>query len=347
MLAAVLSGAGCERDPKSAQDTEPTPTPAPQVTVLGTGTYTSGGDSWNYQLLRLPNAAGGFAYAQWFPPPSGAAAPVIVLARPYDGIGWTGEAVDTRWSARGAGCHADEDGPNYDAATSGTTCYAPFTPDAIASESYIHLLNGFGVLAVFGRFYAGGDVWNDVQDMVAGFEYLRSRADVDKSRIGVFGASWGGFLALHGAAYAPDGAVPAAGVALFPVIDFASLITHIDNLPNLVAPANLPAYTSFFDPYVRRILKAAGGRPNQPGADYTRFTATAVGQRLSGRTLIAHDDGDTLIPATHSRSFATSFPAMVDPFWYKQSDSVPYDTNVLSHGPIIGADAVYAPIYTF
>lgn len=344
LLAAVLlCAAACENGSDLSRVVEPSLV----VKVLGSGTYTSGGESWSYQLLRLPNAAGGFAYVQWFPPPSGAAAPVIVLARPYDGIDWTGEAVDSRWSARGNGCHADEDGPDFSATTSGTTCYALQSPQAGADESVIHLLNGFGVLAVFGRFYAGGDIWNDVQDMAAGFEFLRSRTDVDTSRIGVFGASWGGFLSLYGAAYAPRDAAPAVGVALFPVSDFSSLITHIDNLPNLVAPANLPSYSNFFDPYVRRILKSTGGRPGRSGADYTRFTASAVGQRLTGRMLIAHDDGDTLIPATHSRNFAASYPAIVEPFWYQQGDSVPYDTNMLSHGPIIQPETMYAPIYTF
>ena len=51
------------------------------------------------QLLRLTNAAGGDTYAQWVPPPGAQRAPVMVLAMPYEGIDWTGEAVDQCWAA--------------------------------------------------------------------------------------------------------------------------------------------------------------------------------------------------------------------------------------------------------
>jgi len=321
--------------------------PATSTVVLARGTYTSGADSWQYELLQLPNADGGYSYAQWFPASSAALAPVIVRTEPYAGIDWTGEAVDQRWAAQGNGCFPDVDGPNFQSGVSSTICYEKFTPDRVGMDSEIYLRNGFGVLTTFGRFYAGGSVWNDVQDMTAGLKFLGTLSNVDATRIGMFGTSWGGFEAVYGSAYASAGVVPKASVAIAPVIDFEALVNYVDTTIPLVTNATtLPRYNAFFDPYLRRLFATTGGRPGSAGAVYSRVTAASIGTRLNTQLLVMHDDSDTILPVATSKSFVAANPAHAQGFWYKQSDTIDYNANILTHGPF-GSATVYAPIYTF
>jgi len=323
------------------------PTPLPDTVVLGRGVYTSGTESWPYELLQLSNADGGYAYAQWFPASSATPAPVIVRTEPYAGIDWTGTEVDQRWALRGTGRFPDTDGPNYQSGVSATIGYERFTPDRIGIESEIYLRNGFGVLTTFGRFYAGGSVWNDVQDMVAGLNFLGTQGSVDSTRIGIIGRSWGGFETVYGAAYAAASVRPKAAVALSPVIDFQSLANFVDTtLPTLADAAHLPQYTAFFDPYMRRLFATTGSWPGVSGSDYSRVTAAAVGTRLNTQLLVMHDEGDTILPVATSKAFVAAYPAYAQGFWYKQTSSIDYNANVLTHGPS-GETVGYAPIYTF
>jgi dienelactone hydrolase len=323
-----------------------TPTDSTAV-VLARGNYVSGAESWPYELLRLNNADGGYTYAQWFPASGVSPAAVVVTAHPYAGIDWTGEAVDQRWAANGTGCYADVDGPGYQPGVSGCASYDRYTPDRVGSDSMIYLRNGFGVLAVFGRFYAGGSVWNDVQDMVAGLNFLGTQGSVDSTRIGIIGRSWGGFETVYGAAYAAASVRPKAAVALSPVIDFQSLANFVDTtLPTLADAAHLPQYTAFFDPYMRRLFATTGSWPGVSGSDYSRVTAAAVGTRLNTQLLVMHDEGDTILPVATSKAFVAAYPAYAQGFWYKQTSSIDYNANVLTHGPS-GETVGYAPIYTF
>jgi dienelactone hydrolase len=323
------------------------PTDASTV-VLARGIYTSGADSWPYELLQLRNSDGGYAYAQWFPASSATPAPVIVRTEPYAGIDWTGLTLDQRWALQGAGRFPDVDGPNFQSGVSGTIGYALFTPNQIGVESEFYLRNGFGVLNTFGRFYAGGSVWNDVQDMVAGLRFLGTQSNVDATRIGMIGTSWGGFEVVYGSAYADAGVVPKASVAIAPVIDFQALANFVDTtLPTLTDATHYPQYSAFFDPYMRRLFASTGSWPGMAGSDYSRVTATAVGARLNTQLLVMHDDGDTILPAATSKAFVAAYPAQAQGFWYTQSSSPPdYNANVLTHGTF-GSTTVYAPIYTF
>jgi dienelactone hydrolase len=83
------------------------------------------------------------------------------------------------------------------------------------------------MLAIFGRFYAGGSVWNDVQDMVAGLKFPGTQSSVDATRIGMIGMSWGDFETVYGSAYADANVRPMAGEAIAPVIEFQALKTFL------------------------------------------------------------------------------------------------------------------------
>jgi dipeptidyl aminopeptidase/acylaminoacyl peptidase len=58
----------------------------------------------------------------------------------------------------------------------------------------------------------------DLEDIIAGAKWLAKQRDIDRSKIAVFGASYGGYLTLMALTKRPD--VFATGVALVPVTDW-------------------------------------------------------------------------------------------------------------------------------
>lgn len=301
------------------------------VTVLGTGQAVFGDQVWPYQLLRLQEPGKAPAYAQWFPPRQPGVSPTMMLTRPYDGIAWTGEAVDAKWAARGNGLHPDDSEPHYHEGSS-VISYVLSNPDSIAAESFYYLFNDFGVLAVFGRFYAGGDIQNDRDDMHAGLRFLAQAPGVDRSRIGIHGGSWGGFEALYAAADAPAEVRPKVGVALFPLSDFAREVDYLYNvLPTRVTdPTRLYQYATFFEPYLRRVFATAGTTPE----GYARWTREHLASTLSTPFLVIHEDWDTLVPVEQTQTLAALAGPRITPLYFQHWDPVDWNSRSLDHGPL-------------
>lgn len=298
----------------------------------------------HYQLLRLQRGSGRASYAQWFPPPSGAPAPVLIQTQPYEGIDWTGEEVDQRWARLGPGLHPDADGPNYDPARSSPITYAPMAPAKGVEDSGLWRLHGFGVLFLYGRFYAGGDVDDDIQDMTAGFEFLAEREDVDRRRLGITGGSWGGFLALYGAAYARPELRPAVGVALYPISDFEverRFVTEV--LPGRYQDAaSRDAAATFFEPYLRRIDATTARRGGFQG-----LRAADLLERIDAPFLLVHEDWDTLVSFEQSTHLASQAPAHFLPFWLEHpGPPEPWDQALNQHGLLLNQLGPYG-LYTF
>ncbi len=93
----------------------------------------------------------------------------------------------------------------------------------LASRGYVVLDVDYRGSAGYGRDWRtaiyrhmGG---KDLEDIVDGAAYLASEHKVDRTRIGVYGGSYGGFITLMGMFTTPD--VFAAGAALRPVTDWA------------------------------------------------------------------------------------------------------------------------------
>lgn len=300
------------------------------VTVLREVTDDAG---VHYQLLRLQRGDRAASYAQWFPPPPGSPAPVMIQTQPYDGIDWTGEEVDQRWAALGPGLHPDVDGPSYDPARSSAITYGPMSPAKGVEDSGLWRLHGFGVLFLFGRFYAGGDVENDIDDMTVGFDFLAERSDVDRRRVGILGGSWGGFLALYGAAYARPDLRPTVGVALYPISDFEAerrFVTEV--LPGRYQQAaSREAMATFFEPYLRRIDATTTRQGGFQG-----LRATDLLTRIDAPFLLVHEDWDTLVSFEQSTHLATQAPAHFLPFWLEHpSPPEPWDQALNQHGLLL------------
>lgn len=290
-----------------------------------------------YELLKLQVGTNAPAYAQWMPAtsPDGGLAPVLLITRPYDGIGWTGEAVDTRWYAKGTGLFPDVDSPNAPA-NPGVISYVPISPQREAEDSFIWRLHNVSVLSVYGRFYAGGSIQNDVDDMVAGLEFLAREPGVDTSRIGIFGGSWGGFEAVYGAAYAPANAVPRVGVALYPLTDFASEVDFVTRVmpARYMQPASVTANQAFFEPYLRRIEATTGGLPDA-GGDFSKFDVNAISSRLTTPFLFVHDTHDTLVDVEQTNRLISAKPQLISGLYFRHATPPNWDMELTNHGSAV------------
>lgn len=287
--------------------------------------------------LLILQAPGRLAtYAQWMPVrlSDGGASPVMVFARPYDGVPWSPDPLDVRWAQRGAGVFPDVDGPNPGVMPTSVS-YTPVSVEAELLESRRYHAHGISTLAVYARFYAGGSIQNDVDDMVTGLEFLALEPGVDRARIGISGSSWGGFLALHGSAAAPPEATPCVAVAGAPVADFDAEWTFATStVPGRVSANTQRDFTRFFDPYLRRIAAATGGPPML--GDFSRFNLDAVARGLRTKVLITHEDWDTLVTFTASEALAGRRPDVVRPLWLRHAGPPPsWDALGITHGPLL------------
>ncbi len=347
------AASGVERDAGAADGAaDPVDAGAPDVAAPGpdagafkverlrTGTTTSNGRAIEWQLLRLEVPGKEPAYAQWMPvaAPDGGVAPVLFSTKPYEGIGWTGDPRDERWASLGTGLHPDVDGPGG-GPDAGVISYVLVTPEAQCDEAFLYQLHGISMLQVFGRYYAGGSIQNDVDDMVAGFEFLAREPGVDRERIGILGGSWGGFEALYGAAWAPESVRPVVGVALYPLSDFAAEVAYVTRtLPaRYQTAAARERSEAFFDPYLRRMTATTGGLPDA-GGDFTGFDLASLAPRLRTQFLVIHEDEDTLVDIGQSERLLAARPDLVQPLWLRH-DAPPasWDALVTTHGKLLDA----------
>lgn len=270
-------------------------------------------------------------------------APLVVVNQPYAGIDWTGEEVDARWASRGAGVHPDDDAPGYDG--DDVISYAPQTVQGAIEECFVWLVNGLACVHTYARFYAGGDLEDDALDASAGYHFAASRAgEIDVAHVGGYGGSWGGMMALFGAARAPAEARPVAVAALFPPSDFVDLHawTEVD-LP--AASTNDAQIEAFFSTYWRRAAPAIGRPPQAGEARAEAFRPAALCEALSGRVLVPHDDWDRLIPVRQTEALAAACPDVIQPLYWRRGpldhERAPFDHGALALEPSP------ASVYTF
>lgn len=99
----------------------------------------------------------------------------------------------------------------------------------LASRGYAVLSVNYRLGIGYGRAFrqaknGGGRGASEYQDILAGAHYLRSRADIDQARIGLWGGSYGGYLTALGLARNSD--LFAAGVDLHGVHDWSLRLSN-------------------------------------------------------------------------------------------------------------------------
>jgi|GEM_PF-3182261 Prolyl oligopeptidase family. len=299
-LTSCLSSGFSETTNSPATTTEDTPAVF-KSTILNTGSYSdAAGISRNYDLIKLEYGSEKTTYAQWIPNKAGATVGTVLMYFPYEGIDWTGEAIDTAWSTK-SGYSEDVDAPYYVNGTSSGISYTLITPAAAAGEGFPYSYTGLNVLIVYGRYYTGSTVQDSANDVQKGLRYLHSRTTlVDNSKIALYSGSWGGVGVLFGAAQIEASLRPSVIALAYPVSDLKKLNTRIETtIPTLtVNSALIDAYNAFWDPYKRRLNKATESLTGQSTRydNYTHSKLSALNQKF----FIAHDEWDTLVPFSHS-----------------------------------------------
>ena len=126
----------------------------------------------------------------------------------------------------------------------------------------------------------------EIQDQVTGVDFLKTLPYVDPARIGVFGWSYGGYMALMCMLQAPD--VFAAGVSGAPVTDWRLYDTH----------------------YTERFM----GTPQSDADGYTRSSVLNYAANLRGPLLIMHGMADDNVLFTHSTTLFKKLQDLNEPF---------------------------------
>jgi hypothetical protein len=291
--------------------------------VIGSDALVSDGRVWWTALIRITRPDGGRTYAAWIPSDKPGDHPLVVATNPYDGTPWSGEALDARWAGYRplpSGLYLDVDGPGFDGSSAIT--YVAKTGQQVISENFVHLWNDLSVLVVFGRFYAGGSVRDDVADMAAGMWLAAELPWVDRARIGTYGGSWGGFEALFAAQQADPRARPRVVSALYPPSDLADCLTN--------ARTRTGAALTALHPHVRRITAGTGGPPEQPGSNYGGLRVGDLCAFLP-ETLTLHDELDNLVPVRESQTLAAT--CGTEALYWPRAAAV--DPSVPDHGPLL------------
>jgi hypothetical protein len=272
--------------------------------------YTTSDRSWTIHLVRIDRPDGGTTYVEYIPSDTAGARPAMVMTEPYVGIDWTGDPIDDRWATQPThadGMYLDVDGPGYTGVEQ--ISYTHETAAQLANDNTLELLDGFAVVMVFGRYYAGGTMREYVADMAAGMWFVAEQPAIDKTRVGIYGASLGGFEALWSAVTADPRAVPSAVVVAFPVSDWATEAAHMGSRAE---PAK-----SFLTSYLHRL-----------GTDTTGLRVTDVCAHLPEATLVLHDEGDNLVPIAESETLVAT--CGVTPVYWDRA--APPDPGLASHG---------------
>lgn len=126
----------------------------------------------------------------------------------------------------------------------------------------------------------------EVQDQVAGVNFLKTLPYVDPQRIAVSGWSYGGYLALMCMMRAPE--VFAAGIAGAPVTDWRLYDTH----------------------YTERYM----GTPQENAAGYAASSVMTYASQLRGPLLIMHGMADDNVLFTHSTTLFKKLQDLDKPF---------------------------------
>lgn len=313
-----------------------------QFVTLAEQMFMLNGTEVAVEFIRAERPDGGRSYLLYQHAPA-AKAPLVIQTQPYAGIDWTGEEVDERWAQMGDGSHPDVDAPNSDGKD--TIAYSLQDPAEAVGSNNVWAFNGFAAIHAYGRFYAGGALADDVQDAVAPYAFARTRPDeIDLARIGAFGSSWGGMMALFGASQAPQDAAPRVVVPISAPSDFVDLWTwSTDTFPTL--STNPAMVTGFYSPYWRRATPTLGTPP--AGAPAGPYTHAGLCPGLPGTVILPHDTWDAIIPVTQTQGLVAAC-ANVEPIYWPRAAPLDPETATMTHGPFATEGLVPSVlIYTY
>lgn len=329
MLAACGDDSSTTVDGAIDHDAAPDAAPGYRAEIVRELDFVRDGHTFPVQLVRVHRPDGKRTYVHWIQSDKPAPTPAVVSTDPYGGIGWSEEEIDTRWSSRASGLYDDTEQPDFDGSAQIT--YQAMTIDSVNDGEYIHLLNGFSALHVHGRFYAGGSVADEIEDMKAGMWFLAEQPSVDRTKVGVWGGSWGGFESAYASAFGDRRVAPVVTVALYPPVDFSEWLPF--------GSTRLEPTFSALEGHRRRIEATTGPLAS---ADFTGLRYADLCAGLPDATLVLHDELDNLVPIRQSEQLRASCGA--DAIYWRRATEP--DPAAGTHGPLLEEPA-YPSAYTY
>ncbi len=293
-----------------------------------------------YKLLRLTGDKGLETYALWIEPKASVGS-VVVITEPYTGIDWTGLDLDQKVAAlpeaKTLGLIEDTYGPWYTKGKSQKIIYEFKSPEDVIAQAIPYTINGIGALFVFPRFYAGKSIADSAEEVALSLEFLGTQSVVDPKKIGIYGASWGGFEAVHGAARAKPAVKPSIGVAWQPMLNFSRFwddytLNYFLRFQN--NPSSQKLVFQKLEPYARRVALSTFEQGNGK-YNFSSFGMDFLKANLNTPFLILHDDWDTLVPVEHTNDLLAAMPlGKVETFIVPRSRPIDYTTFDFSHFPV-------------
>ena len=241
----------------------------------------------------------------------------IIYVVPYTGIDWSGEDLDKRWSSHSSALTGywgdDVDGPLYNSATSKPLFYQQIKKDQMPIAGLGMSFNGYDVLYVYHRFYAGRYAEDYVQDVVDAIAWLKSKNPSEQ--IGLLGFSLGGFISSQVASRVPADLKAVALVS--PLLSWPKQAQYLMDLTGLIADTTKrQGYLDFFEPYTRRFSNP------ESKLDIPIFPVSA---------LIIHDQWDTLVPIAQADVFQALNTSNVTFLKHFHSTGIDYATMGREH----------------
>jgi esterase/lipase len=300
--------------------------------VLSNESYPYSGSTRSYQLLEAQSGSKNPTYMQWIPNETNTSSGAVIIYYPYESINWTGLAIDSKWYNLSSGGHPDEDGPYYNPLTSSSIYISPMTHLTAAQSNSIFMINKLHTLIVYGRFYSGSTVADDVQTIVDAYRFLNTKDVVDKTKIGIHSGSWGGVGVLFGTKAAEAYSLKPKTISIaYPVSDLKALLAYIDSIPTLTSDLTKQSeYAAFFDPYQRRLNKATEALAGQ-SSRYDKYSSSELAS-IDSSIFVIHDDWDTLVPSSLTNNLLNTMTGADKYVYYQRhSSALNYTTAILSH----------------
>lgn len=155
---------------------------------------------------------------------------------------------------------------------------------ALASRGYLVLSPNFRGSTGYGQAFTRANYLDlgggDLDDVVAGVDFLARTGYVDRRRVGVAGGSYGGYMTLMALAARPE--VFAAGVDMFGIVNWRTMWER-------GAPQN------------RRYQEGLVGNPETHPEVYDRSSPLTRLDQVRAPLLVLHGENDPLVPAHESR----------------------------------------------
>jgi dipeptidyl aminopeptidase/acylaminoacyl peptidase len=138
---------------------------------------------------------------------------------------------------------------------------------------------------------------NSVMDIGALLDWIATRDDFDNSRVGVYGASYGGYMALASTVYFGDRI--RAGVARAGISNF---VTYLENTQGYRRDLRRVEYGDERDPEMRAFLQ--------------RISPLNNVDRISTPLFIVQGQNDPVVPASESEQMVKALRERGQTVWY-------------------------------